>query len=129
MGFLIPSLGGASLLVCISQKLWGLQSTQLRAVGVSTLLTPVRVLRHKFGHRLLEGREEPIGGCMDPLVLRRIRRLREQYFEAHRKGMTALWQRDLDALSEAIEAERKILDQQKQLITVLRAQALVQAGR
>jgi hypothetical protein len=45
-----------------------------------------------------------------------LRRLRREFRAAHAKGTAALKSGDYVALSEAIDAERKLVDQQKSLV-------------
>ena len=45
-----------------------------------------------------------------------LRQLRKEFRAAHAKGTAALKSGDYQALSEAIDAERKLVDQQKSLV-------------
>jgi hypothetical protein len=45
-----------------------------------------------------------------------LRRMRKEFRAIHAKGTAALRAGDFDALGEAIDAERKLIDQQKSLL-------------
>lgn len=50
----------------------------------------------------------------------RLRQLKEEFDAAHKKGMDGLGAQDYGALSEAIEQERAIIEEQSTLLEALR---------
>jgi len=53
---------------------------------------------------------------MEKAPVETLRRLRKEFRAAHAKGTAALNSGDYQALGEAIDAERKLVDQQKSLV-------------
>ena len=54
-------------------------------------------------------------------ILARLRELREGFAEWHRVGMDALRRGDLSALDAAVRAESDLIDEQRRLLTELKA--------